>query len=1069
MKNNNILILKNALDQKKAELILFQETYGEKPAGQYESYKNLKTILLKPEPTFKYQFVLRDIAEIAETIDLEFRKFNFNSRKLSKSAQNALHKRKEREIKERGEITKLQISNAKIISNAVFKSFWGNSAKLLKFISDKKQKLKQKKNQEKKMNHFLKVQMDLADEILNEIKMQTDRLSLQSHVERTSKQKSLVINLKKIGKRQYKFLGIEKKQSRKPANNSDKNCENSNAVGSLFTGKLRDYQQIGVSWLGALAMKRISCILADEMGLGKTVQTIAYLANLAEKEQVWGPHLIIVPTTVLGNWLEEFERFLPSFKVFAYFGRSCDRKLKRKGWSELEKFNVCITTYRIISIDSKIFKRRKWFSLILDEAHLIKNSKTLSFMSLHRLRTFNRILLTGTPLQNRLNELWTLMTFIFPKKFANREGFCSNFDFYLEKAAKNNQTMYNNIIQKLHTILRPLILRRLKKDVEKQMPKKIEKIIYCDFSRRQQYLYDQFLMNSTKQEKKNANFMQSLNVLMQLRKICNHPDLMDEKISVLPLVLQKIEFFLPRFLIFNPEIDGDARKTGLFLQQPHTSPVFLASMICLLHYKYKLEVVSGKSNRNKSFNKYLDNLQGLLWSTKRSQDFSLLNTFFSNKLKLTPSNQPLITVFKSIEKMSEHVEKNYFHFFFQVKKCESLGFKTNLLYEPVLITSINKWAYQNTITPLPKIFVSNINNFINDSGKMKQLYHLLMRLRKENKKILIFTQMSKMLNYLETFLSSKGFTYVRMDGTTYTEKRQEIVKRFSENPKIMIFISSTRVGGIGINLTVADTVIFFDCDWNPAVDKQAQDRCHRIGQSRDVTVYKLITRSSIEENILMTSNVKSKIDDMVLNKGRFNLQTIFQKIIPNTQDSGIDNPTEYNRIITGYLSLVEEDNDKVPDELITDDNQFMNPDGLTNEFREQGFGFKKTIEENQKDEGGSFRDTIHESENEIKLTESLILPVFKFGISVLEQICPNISKNQVDGLDDDYIPLDIISDKGSDEMDAESEVGSEEEDDDQKYYEAVLAKREMNLTLEEQSEIIKESRKKLKKELNLLK
>ena len=221
---------------------------------------------------------------------------------------------------------------------------------------------------------------------------------------------------------------------------------------------------------------------------------------------------------------------------------------------------------------------------------------------------------------------------------------------------------------------------------------------------------------------------------------------------------------------------------------------------------------------------------------------------------------------------------------------------------------------------LPCIHVKNINNFINDSGKMDLVYNLMMKLRREKRKVLIFTQMTKMLNLLERLLAAKGFTYVRLDGSVPAEKRQVIVQTFNKNPKIMVFISSTRVGGVGINLTSADTVIFYDNDWNPAVDRQAQDRCHRIGQSRDVTVYRLVTEFTIEENILTTSNLKAKMDDLVLNKGQFNLLKLFQSrghrssVKVNTPIQGSSEDVfqeESQRRLTQYLDLVEEDEDKI--------------------------------------------------------------------------------------------------------------------------------------------------------------
>lgn len=177
---------------------------------------------------------------------------------------------------------------------------------------------------------------------------------------------------------------------------------------------------------------------------------------------------------------------------------------------------------------------------------------------------------------------------------------------------------------------------------------------------------------------------------------------------------------------------------------------------------------------------------------------------------------------------------------------------------------------------LPSVHVKDIDNFISDSGKMDLLYRLMMGLRRDRRKVLIFTQMTRMLNLLERMLSAKGFTYVRLDGSVPAERRQILVQQFNQNPKVMVFISSTRVGGVGINLTSADTVVFYDNDWNPAIDKQAQDRCHRIGQNRDVVVYRLVTEFTIEENILATSRVKSKMDDLVLNKGQFNLLRLFE-------------------------------------------------------------------------------------------------------------------------------------------------------------------------------------------------
>ena len=279
---------------------------------------------------------------------------------------------------------------------------------------------------------------------------------------------------------------------------------------------------------------------------------------------------------------------------------------------------------------------------------------------------------------------------------------------------------------------------------------------------------------------------------------------------------------------------------------------------------------------------------------------------------------------------------------------------------------------------IPSIHVKNINNFISDSGKMDLLYHLMMQLRREKRKVLIFTQMTKMLNLLERFLAAKGFSYVRLDGSVPAEKRQIIVQTFNKNPKIMVFISSTRVGGIGINLTAADTVVFYDNDWNPAVDKQAQDRCHRIGQCRDVTVYRMVTRHTIEENILVTSDLKAKMDDLVLNKGQFNLLKLFQ-----SRGFGVDSERagrigkdlvadESSRRLTKYLDLVEDAEDRLEQSAKEEDSE-----GESSEDDSDSQRSRDDFEDIE--DGGS--GNLHN-----RIIEDMIPPVWKFGASYLETI-----------------------------------------------------------------------------------
>jgi hypothetical protein len=191
----------------------------------------------------------------------------------------------------------------------------------------------------------------------------------------------------------------------------------------LLKHSLREYQHIGLDWLVTMYEKRLNGILADEMGLGKTIMTIALLAHLACEKGIWGPHLIVVPTSVMLNWETEFMKWCPAFKILTYFGSAKERKVKRQGWSRPNSFHVCITTYRLVIQDAKAFKRKKWKYLILDEAHLIKNWKSQRWQTLLNFNSKRRILLTGTPLQNDLMELWSLMHFLMPHVFQSHQEF----------------------------------------------------------------------------------------------------------------------------------------------------------------------------------------------------------------------------------------------------------------------------------------------------------------------------------------------------------------------------------------------------------------------------------------------------------------------------------------------------------------------------------------------------------------------------------------------------------------------------------------------------------------------
>ncbi|KAM8779242.1 helicase SRCAP [Rhynchonycteris naso] len=311
----------------------------------------------------------------------------------------------------------------------------------------------------------------------------------------------------------------------------------------LLRGQLREYQHIGLDWLVTMYEKKLNGILADEMGLGKTIQTISLLAHLACDKGNWGPHLIIVPTSVMLNWEMELKRWCPSFKILTYYGAQKERKLKRQGWTKPNAFHVCITSYKLVLQDHQAFRRKNWRYLILDEAQNIKNFKSQRWQSLLNFNSQRRLLLTGTPLQNSLMELWSLMHFLMPHVFQSHREFKEWFSNPLTGMIEGSQEYNEGLVKRLHKVLRPFLLRRVKVDVEKQMPKKYEHVIRCRLSKRQRCLYDDFMaQTTTKETLATGHFMSVINILMQLRKVCNHPNLFDPRPVTSPFITPGICF-----------------------------------------------------------------------------------------------------------------------------------------------------------------------------------------------------------------------------------------------------------------------------------------------------------------------------------------------------------------------------------------------------------------------------------------------------------------------------------------------------------------------------------------------
>ncbi|KAM9743321.1 putative global transcription activator SNF2L2 isoform 1-T1 [Menidia menidia] len=524
----------------------------------------------------------------------------------------------------------------------------------------------------------------------------------------------------------------------------------------LINGSLKHYQVQGLEWMVSLYNNNLNGILADEMGLGKTIQTIALITYLMELKRLNGPYLIIVPLSTLSNWVYELDKWAPSVVKIAYKGTPA---LRRGLVPQLRsgKFNVLLTTYEYIIKDKHILAKIRWKYMIVDEGHRMKNHhcKLTQVLNTHYVAP-RRLLLTGTPLQNKLPELWALLNFLLPTIFKS----CSTFEqwFNAPFAMTGERVDLNEeetilIIRRLHKVLRPFLLRRLKKEVESQLPEKVEYVIKCDMSAIQKVLYRHMqkgilLTDGSEKDKKGKGGAKTLmNTIMQLKKICNHPY------------------------------------------------------------------------------------------------------------------------------MFQHIEESF---------AEHLGYPNGIINGPDLYRA---------------------------SGKFELLDRILPKLHATNHRVLLFCQMTTLMTIMEDYFGYRNFQYLRLDGTTKSEDRAALLKKFNEEgSQYFIFLLSTRAGGLGLNLQAADTVVIFDSDWNPHQDLQAQDRAHRIGQQNEVRVLRLCSVNSVEEKILAAAKYKLNVDQKVIQAGMFDqksssherrafLQAILEHEEQNEEEDEVPDDETLNQMI----------------------------------------------------------------------------------------------------------------------------------------------------------------------------
>ncbi|VAH72385.1 unnamed protein product [Triticum turgidum subsp. durum] len=400
---------------------------------------------------------------------------------------------------------------------------------------------------------------------------------------------------------------------------------------------MRDYQLAGLNWLIRLYDNGINGILADEMGLGKTLQTISLMGYLHEFRGITGPHMVVAPKSTLGNWMNEIARFCPILRAVKFLGNPEERNHIREKLLQPGKFDVCVTSFEMAIKEKNALKRFSWRYIIIDEAHRIKNENSLLSKTMRLFSTNYRLLITGTPLQNNLHELWSLLNFLLPEIFSSAE----TFDEWFQITGETDQ---QEVVQQLHKVLRPFLLRRLKSDVEKGLPPKKEIILKVGMSQMQKQYYRGLLQKDLEVINAGGERKRLLNIAMQLRKCCNHP------------------------YLFQGAEPGPPYTTG--------------------------------------------------------------------------------------------------------------------------------------------------DHLIETAGKMVLLDKLLPKLKHRDSRVLIFSQMTRLLDILEDYLMYRGYQYCRIDGSTGGEDRDASIDAFNKpGSEKFVFLLSTRAGGLGINLATADVVILYDSDW----------------------------------------------------------------------------------------------------------------------------------------------------------------------------------------------------------------------------------------------------------------
>lgn len=636
--------------------------------------------------------------------------------------------------------------------------------------------------------------------------------------------KQVAEGIKKWG---INVLGDSEESELSITNLEDENSTVADQSGGYFKEKpkllaedieLKDYQQVGVNWMNLLYKKGLSCILADEMGLGKTCQVIAFLSHLKEIG-IAGPHLVVVPASTLENWLREFKRFCPALAIEPYYGSQSEREDIRDALSDPNvSYDVLVTTYNLAcgsKNDTGFLKSRRYNVVAYDEGHLLKNSQSERYAKLMKLKAKFRLLLTGTPLQNNLKELVSLLSFILPDLFEERRDDLVGIFKHKAKASDNNEETNNLLLSeqrivKAKKMLFPFILRRKKEQVLKHLPEKTHAIEYCDMLREQEAIYQKELENS-----------KTLLELSRERAASRAASKAGSRAE--SLAGSRAE----------SRADSQAESTvGTPTEAPASS---------------KEGTPAVEEVKVKGENKTIGNI--LMQLRKAAIHPLLFRTLYTDdKLRIMAK-----------EIMQEERYKNANEQYIYEDMEVMNDFELNRLCEQFSGT-IGQYALDQ-------------EEFMK-AGKVAKLAKQLPEMKANGDRILIFSQFTQMLDILERVLNNLNIAFLRLDGSTPVEIRQDMIDKFHTEEDITVFLLSTKAGGFGINLACANKVIIHDLSFNPHDDNQAEDRCHRVGQTRPVNVVRMITRDTIEENILALANTKLQLDRSLSEEGNEEKQMI---------------------------------------------------------------------------------------------------------------------------------------------------------------------------------------------------